>query len=43
MSCSHDALIGEYRLMYYTKAAELANWQDDDRRIAALIDTWRAP
>jgi hypothetical protein len=41
--CSHDALIGDYRLLYDTTSAELATWQETDRRIAALVDSWRAP
>jgi hypothetical protein len=43
VACRHEALIGDYRLLYTTGMAELVSWEETDRKLAALVDSWRAP
>ena len=41
--CRYETLIGEYHLYYTSLIEELATWQENDLKIAAAVDSWRAP
>ena len=42
-ACEHYTVIGDYGLHYQTDKTELKQWQEIDRRLAQLIDSWRSP
>ena len=42
-ACEHYTVIGDYGLHYQTDKTELQQWQEIDRRLVQLIDSWRSP
>jgi hypothetical protein len=40
--CEHHALVRNYMVSYYVDKSSLPNWESWDRKVADLVDSWRA-